>query len=372
MEARGLLAPKAQREAAVTDLRLLVDEYAADLHARKCGFKYVENTQRQILKPVEFCGWRTIADVKSADFIRWRSANAKSSPKTLNLYLASLNGFFAWLRETERTEVDPLSRVKKANGSRDVRRKRRALTDDEVPRLLAAAPAGRRDAYFLALWTGLRRDELKSLTWGDVLLDTEPPRILPRAETTKNCKAEPIPFHVEVVEELRRIKGPGKSSKAQVIRMFSRMEPLKADLVKAGIEFENERGRADFHSLRHTFNSRMAENGVPLAFAQRAMRHSDSRLTSNQYLDLALASLSKSLAGCLGLVKVDEVPPKMTPASGSNGHFVSSSGTKRGQQQASQAIENKGICLPLTLPVTSGQKAPPVGIEPTTYSMPLI
>ena len=162
------------------------------------------------------------------------------------------------------------------------------------------------------------------------------------------------------------MKGAGKSPKARVIRMFSRMEPLKADLAKARIEFENERGRADFHALRHTFNLRMAENGVPLAFAQRAMRHSDSRLTSNQYLDPALASLSKSLAGLPGLVKADEIPPKMPPASGSNGHFVSSSGTKEGQQEASQPVENKGTCHPLSLPVTRGQKAPPVGIEPTT------
>ncbi len=180
-EACGLIPPKAQREAAVTDLRSLVDEYAADLHARKCGLKYVENSRRQILKPVEVCGWRTIGDVKSADFLRWRNANGKSSPRTLNLYLASINAFFAWLRQTERTEEDPLSRVKKVNGSRDIRRKRRALTDDEAARLLAVAPAWRRETYFLALWTGLRREELKSLTWGDVLLDAEPPRVVPRA-----------------------------------------------------------------------------------------------------------------------------------------------------------------------------------------------
>ena len=371
-EACGLIPPKAQREAAVTDLRSLVDEYAADLHARKCGLKYVENSRRQILKPVEVCGWRTIGDVKSADFLRWRNANGKSSPRTLNLYLASINAFFAWLRETERTEGDPLSRVKKVNGSRDIRRKRRALTDDEAARLLAVAPAWRRETYFLALWTGLRREELKSLTWGDVLLDAEPPRVVPRAETTKNGKSEPIPLHADIVEELRRMKGVGKSPNTRVIRMFSRMEPLKADLAKAGIEFESERGRADFHSLRHTFNARMAANGVPLVFAQRAMRHSTPNLTANQYLDPALSSLSKSLAGLPGLVHEGGIPPKMPPATVPSGRFVSSRGTTGRQLQPSQPVKNEGICHPLALPVTNGQVAPPVGLEPTTYSMPLI
>jgi hypothetical protein len=162
------------------------------------------------------------------------------------------------------------------------------------------------------------------------------------------------------------MKGAGKSPKARVIRMVSRMESLKADLAKAGIEFENERGRADFHAPRHKFNLRMAENGVPLAFAQRAMRHSDSRLTSNQYLDPALASLSKSLEGLRGSPRQMIYHPKMPPASGSGGHFVSSSGTKAGQQEAPQPVETKWTCHPLTLPVTRGQKAPPVGIKSTT------
>jgi integrase len=257
--------------------------------------------------------------------------------------------------------------VKKVNGSRDLRRKRRALTDDEAARLLTAAPGWRREVYFLAMWTGLRREELKRLTWGDVHLEAEPPRIVPKAETTKNGKSESIPLHAEVVAELQRMKGSGKSPRQRVIRMFSRMEPLKADLAKAGIEFENERGRADFHSLRHTFNWRMAENGVPLAFAQRAMRHSDSRLTSNQYLDPALSSLSKSLAALPGLVREAALPPKMPPVFGSEGHLVSQAGTNGTQPHPSEPVENKGSCLALALPVTNLQEAPPVGIEPTTY-----
>ncbi|HRQ89128.1 MAG TPA: site-specific integrase, partial [Bacteroidia bacterium] len=368
-EACGLLPPKAQREAAVADFQGLVEEYVADLHARKCGMKYVENTKRQILKPAEFCGWRTIADVRSADFIRWRSANGKSSPKTLNLYLASLNGFFAWLRETERTEANPLSRVKKVNGKRDVRRKRRALTDDEARRLLAAAPEWRRETYLLALWTGLRRDELKRLTWGDVLLDEEPPRIVPRAETTKNGKSEPVPIHAELADELRRMRGTGKRPNQRVVRMFSRMKPLKADLAKAGIEFENERGRADFHALRHTFNARMAENGVPLAFAQRAMRHSDSRLTSNQYLDPTFTAISKWLAELPGLHEDAPLPPKMPPGNVSEGHSPSSPVSQAIQPEPSQPVGNEETCHLLALPVTTLQKARPVGLEPTTYGL---
>jgi integrase len=323
----GILPPKAQREAAVIDLNVLVKEYVADLEARKCAAKHIEKTRRQILKPAEFCGWRTIAMVTSADFIRWRSANGESSPKTLNLYLDSLSGFFTWLRQTERASANPLAHVSKINGKRDIRRKRRALTDEEAKRLLCAAPEWRREVYFLALWTGLRRDELKNLTWGDVHLDAEPPRILPRAETTKNGKSEPIVIHPELAGELLRMKGAGKQSNARVVRMFSRMEPMKADLERAGIPFENAQGRADFHALRHTFNARMAAHGVPQKFAQRAMRHNDSRLTSIQYLDPTLSTIAKSVEGLPGLLKGSSVSHIVSHIVshnfGASGHSVS-------------------------------------------------
>ncbi len=355
-EAAGIIAPKAQRIAAKADLRDLVAEYVADLQARRCGTKFVENTKRQILKPAEFCEWRTIADVTSSDFLRWRSANGRSAPKTLNHYLASLNGFFAWLRKTERTEADPLSRVTKVNEKREVRRKRRALTDDEAKRLLAAAPGWRREVYFLALWTGLRREELKRLAWGDVHLEAEPPRIVLRAETTKNAKGESVVIHPELVNELRRMRGTGKKPGEPVVRMFSRMDPMKADLAKAGIEFENERGRADFHALRHTFNARMAANGVPLAFAQRAMRHSDVKLTSNQYLDPALVSLSKSIAGLPGLLEDGLGSHIGSHFSGPEGLSPSSPVANGHKAPPTESLEDEGVCPDLARTGASGHK----------------
>ena len=50
-------------------------------------------------------------------------------------------------------------------------RERRALTADELGRLLGTAPADRALLYRTAATTGLRRGELAALTWGDVDLD---------------------------------------------------------------------------------------------------------------------------------------------------------------------------------------------------------
>ena len=48
------------------------------------------------------------------------------------------------------------------------KRKRRALTDEQVGKLLAAAAPGRAVVYRVALAAGLRRSELSALKWGDM------------------------------------------------------------------------------------------------------------------------------------------------------------------------------------------------------------
>ena len=52
---------------------------------------------------------------------------------------------------------------------------RRALTGEEVSRLLAVAPPHRRAVYRMALETGLRRCELMGLRWEDFALPAPAP-----------------------------------------------------------------------------------------------------------------------------------------------------------------------------------------------------
>lgn len=355
-EAGGISPPRIQVIAAKTDLRVLVDEYISDLQARQVSAKYSSNERHQILIPAEHCGWRTIADVNSADFLRWRPLGSERGPRTLNMYLASLDTFFTWLRRSGRTNADPFAGVTEVNEKRDIRRKRRALTDGEVKRLLLAAPEWRRIVYFLVLWTGLRRNEVKNLTWGDVILDADCPRIVLRGETTKNGKVDSIVIHPELEIELRRLWGEGQKASARVVRMFSRMDPIKADLARAGIEFKNEWGRADFHALRHTFNMRMQVNGVSLVFAQRAMRHSDSKLTTDVYFDPTIAARSNALAQVPGLLEDGQVSHIVSHSSGSKGLSASQADTNGHKGPSTELIENQGICPELAQTGASGHK----------------
>jgi len=245
------------------------------------------------------------------------------------------------------TDTNPLSRVGKVKETRDIRRKRRPFTENELRSLLKVAPERRRQCYLIAAYTGLRRNELGNLIWGDVHLDNETPFIQLRAETTKNEKAELLAIHPELADELAKMRGAGKAPGERVVRMFAKMEPMKNDLKKAGIPFEDEQGRrVDFHALRHTFNARMASAGVPLAFAQRAMRHSEAHLTSVQYLDPQIQAISQAVAAIPRLFPTADNDPVShigSHDSVSEGLSVSQPVTEGEQLEVSEPVQGEGI-----------------------------
>ena len=75
-------------------------------------------------------------------------------------------------------------------------------------------------------------------------------------------------------------------------------EMIQQDLRVAGIPVEDDQGDVvDFHALRHTFGTMLAQAGVHPKEAQDLMRHSTITLTMNIYthtkLESRLAALKK-------------------------------------------------------------------------------
>ena len=68
-------------------------------------------------------------------------------------------------------------------------------------------------------------------------------------------------------------------------------------LDRAGIpRVDAQSAKIDIHSLRHTFASRLAKNGVGLAQAQRLLGHSDPKLTTAIYTHLDAEDLRGAIA----------------------------------------------------------------------------
>jgi integrase len=169
--------------------------------------------------------------------------------------------------------------------------------------------------YKTLVLTGLRKQELASLTVAQVRLDVSMPYVELDAADEKNREGNSVLIRADLSEDLKRWLGrkltkfksealrrgdpipTGLTADTPVfkvpkglIRIFDR------DLKAAGIAKRDERKRTlDVHALRTTFGTLLSKAGVPLRTAQAAMRHSDPSLTANVYTDPKLLDVHGAL-----------------------------------------------------------------------------
>jgi integrase len=214
---------------------------------------------------------------------RERLANG-SSPFTVKRDIRSLKSFIKWclakkyLREHPMPEL--IGRLGRVHGA--AKCTRRALTEDEISRLLQVVPLERKLIYQLAVWSGLRANEIRTLQVCD--LDVTGSRIVLKAERTKNRTAgyQPIPsVLVAQLSEYSRGKQPTDTL------LFVSKRPaaqLRRDLKKAGVRPISPEGKVDFHALRSTYVTLLIEKGANIKEVQELARHSSPELTLEAYV----------------------------------------------------------------------------------------
>jgi len=148
---------------------------------------------------------------------------AELSVETTNHYLRAVKGFARWLVRSGRAPDNPLDCLTLLNARADRRHDRRALEPDELLRLLDAARNGperfgmtgplRGLVYQLAVETGLRVSELRSLTWGSFDLDADPPTVTVKAAYCKHRRDDTLPL-----KPLRRKRRPAGAARTDVTR----------------------------------------------------------------------------------------------------------------------------------------------------------
>jgi len=284
-ERDGLILPKVAREAAQRSLSDHLNDFLGDMRRRGKSDKYLANIEFRVSRLITECGWKLAKDVTADSFQAWLREHRELKDKTANDYLEATRCFFNWLIKLGRNSSNPLLSVEKAKTKEGKAEERRALSDDEMVRLLAVA-GERKPVYLMAVHTGLRSSELAALKWSDLHLDAVTPFVKIRASTTKNGKSADMRLHPELASALRDFKGHEVLDDELVFKRIPRIERFRRDLIKAGIPFQDTFGRkAVFHSLRHTFGTNLARGGVASRVAMTLMRHSDRRLTDKVYTD---------------------------------------------------------------------------------------
>jgi integrase len=353
----GLLTPAEARTAEhlATPIGVHVGAYLDALAAAGSVPLHRHNVETYLKRLAAECGFSRLSDLKREALERWLAERSGTraggrSARSRNTHRAALVAFCNWCVRTGRLTSNPFKGVPKANEAADPRRRRRAMSEDELVRLLEVArrrplldaltirrgkrkgeayanvrpevrerleAVGRERAliYKTLVLSGLRKGELASLTVVQLRLDGPVPHLELDAADEKNREGSGVVVRADLADDLRHwladklgalqtdarrrgepiparlpVDTPVFDVPAGLVRIFDR------DLKLAGIPKRDERGRTlDVHALRTTFGTLLSRGGVPLRTAQAALRHSDPSLTANVYTDPKLLDVAGAL-----------------------------------------------------------------------------
>ena len=337
-ELAGLTGRKPLREAAQSPLLNHLNDFLADLRARKRSESHVKHLEARVKRLLIECRWEHLRDVSADSFQLWRANQKKFSQKTLHEYQTGASSLFAWMERNDRLESNPLRRVGKVERKGHEKVKRRSFTNDEMRRLLAVAGLYAL-GYLAAVNTGLRRKELSSVQWGDVHLDADRPFILVRSATTKNRKAGKIYLKSSLARMLADIKPATVAADELVfVGRIASMRKMHEHMKAASIVVFDEQGcKVDFHALRGTYNTNLELAGGSLQVRQELLRHSDPRLTAGAYMDttrLETAGLIEKLPDFMNDTQLD------THATGASSPDVAQPVIVNGGDEGSEHVAN--------------------------------
>ncbi len=297
----GVLDP---REAGCLDAERIpitqhIEDYVRGLEAKGCVPGHVDGVQKRLAWFLEETTITRLSQLRPSLVTTALKTlrDAARSDRTVNHYCAALKSFSRWAWKDRRTREDLLADLERPKIVTE--NKRAALTPEQAARLVTTTRTGkfrrgmtgedRSWLYALAIYTGLRRSELQSLTPESFHLDATPPNVALPGRDTKNSDdaTQPLPSHV--IPALRA----WLESKPSMTPLFppdrNSALMIRADLRACSIPSD----KFDFHGLRHCYVSQIVQTGASVKDCMELARHSDADLTFNRYAHTRLKDLSR-------------------------------------------------------------------------------
>lgn len=149
-----------------------------------------------------------------------------------------------------------------------------------------------RPALKLALRTGVRNAEIRSIKGSDLHLDAETPVFMVHS---KGGQVEPVPVPLDMLAFLRTRKDRE--------RVFEVSAGILNDVLARGCK-KLGLHPINFHDLRHTFATHLLTRGVPIQLVSRILRHKNVLITDKYYSHYVVGDLSRAMNANHDLIKV--------------------------------------------------------------------
>jgi len=228
------------------------------------------------------------------------------SPRSVNQVLKILRRPFKLAFDEGLIQHNPIAAIKRLRGGSA---EKGIFTPQQIGRLLDAAPnEDWRLLIALGYFTGARLMDLSRLTWGAI--DRQARTIAFRQKKTGGALL--IPIHPDLGRFLSKVpigigraplmpsladkSGTGKSGLSMAFRKIMVAAGIEAGIAR---EREGERGRSvsrlSFHSLRHSFTSELARQGVAPEIRQQLTGHRDDS-SHRTYTHLEIDTMRRAVS----------------------------------------------------------------------------
>src|SRR5215510_16237195 len=252
-----------------------------------------------------------LREVTQADIRSWRDALKRKglAAPTVNHAIKILRMPFNAAHDAGHIEINPTKnavrplRDQARNGEKDV------FTPEQIAELIKDAPSEDwKGAILCGYYTGLRLRDVADLEWSAVDLDKHAITVT----TRKTLRTVILPIHPQfrawlekqtrgigkapVFPTLAGKSGGGKSGLSMAFKRIMERAKIKGRLLREANGAGRSQSSLSFHSLRHSFNSAMANAGVGVELRQELTGHSSvemNRLYTHPDIEVKRAAVLK-------------------------------------------------------------------------------
>jgi len=244
-----------------------------------------------------------LSHITAKDILAYRNSiiAAKKTARTANLSVKVVSAAFIAAVRQHVVESNPAIALESLPIEGE---EKGTFTSAQVSKLVRAAEGDWRTAILLGYCTGARLSDVANMRWDAIDWRNKIIRFSP----SKTKRPITVPLHPQLERELLKRAGIGKATMFPALAgkgtggRHGLSGRFAAIMEKAGIEANRTQGSGgrrlsnlSFHSLRHSFNSAMANAGVAQEIRQKLTGHTSAE-TNKVYTHHELEPLRAAVA----------------------------------------------------------------------------